>query len=139
MGADGEQSITQALAPRSHPHNVTTPHGTRSLSSACTTWHDARQVEAGLGKALEKAYEAVGPPEVTGLLSVRAYVESDGSVSKIDTLVDTLVADPGLVDGDVSLDEARSGVVERISKELLEAKFEACDEPTQITIPFTFD
>ena len=81
---------------------------TRSLSSACTTWHDAWQVEAGLGKALEKAYEAVGPPEVTGLLSVRAYVESDGSVSKIDTLVDTLVADPGLVDGDVSLDEARS-------------------------------
>ena len=139
MRADGEQSITQAFAPPI-PALTLTPHTlTRSPSSACATWHDAWQVEAGLGKALERAYTAVGPPEVTGLLSVRAHVASDGSVSKIDTLVDTLVADPGLVDGDVSLDEARSGVVERISKELREAKFEACEEPTQITIPFTFD
>ena len=36
-------------------------------------------------------------------------------------------------------DAARDDVSARIVSALSEAQFEACDEPTTITIPFTFD
>lgn len=98
-----------------------------------------RQVEAGLQKALQAAYEAVGPPCVTGLLSMRLQVEPGGEVSAIDKLVDTLVVDPGQLEAGVDGEEARDGVATRIIEALSQATFDQCDAPTQITIPFTFD
>ena len=97
------------------------------------------QVEAGLQTALQAAYQAVGPPCVTGLLSMRLQVEPDGSVSSIDRLVDTLVVDPGQLEPGADGDAEREGVATRIIEALSKATFEKCDAPTQITIPFTFD
>ena len=68
------------------------------------------QVEAGLGAALQQAYEAVGPPCVTGLLSMRLQVAKDGSVSEIDRLIDTLVVDPAQLPPGADAEEAREGV-----------------------------
>ena len=99
----------------------------------------ALQVEAGLQAALQAAYEAVAPPCVTGLLSMRLQVEPDGGVSAIDKLVDTIVVDPGQLEAGADGEEARDGVAARIIEALSKAKFDKCDAPTQITIPFTFD
>lgn len=105
----------------------------RACAAACV------QVEAGLGDALQRAYDAVGAPCVTGLLSMRLQVEPDGTVSAIDRLADTLVVDPGQLEAGDDADAARDDVSARIVSALSEAQFEACDEPTTITIPFTFD
>ena len=111
----------------------------RPLLTRCTTRLLALQVEAGLQAVLQAAYEAVGPPCVTGLLSMRLQVEPDGGVSAIDKLVDTLVVDPGQLEAGADGEEARDGVAARIIEALSKAKFDKCDAPTQITIPFTFD
>lgn len=109
------------------------------MAHACARRLARAQVEAGLGAALQRAYEAVGPPCVTGLLSLRVSVDADGSISAIDQLVDTLVVDPGQLEAGADPVEARAGVAKRIIAALTEAKFEPCEEATQITIPFTFD
>ena len=97
------------------------------------------QVEEGLAAALQKAYTAVGAPCVTGLLSMRLDVAPDGTVSAIDQLVNTLVVDPGQLEPGADVDSARTNVSERIIAALQDATFPPCDEPTRITIPFTFD
>lgn len=96
-------------------------------------------METGLAAALQKAYTAVGPPCVTGLLSMRLDVGPDGTVRAIDQLVDTLVVDPGQLEPGADPEEARAGVGARIAAALRDAEFAPCDESTQITIPFTFD
>ena len=99
-------------------------------------------VETGLAAALTEAYAAVGPPCVTGLLSLRVQVAKDGTVATIDRLIDTLVVDPTQLEQlgpGTDPDEARAGVATRITQALAKATFEPCDAPTQITIPFTFD
>ena len=101
---------------------------------------DHPQVEAGLGPALQKGYDAVGAPCVTGLLSLRAMVSgSDGSVTAVDRLADTLVVDPAQLPAGEEPDEARDKIVTTLSDALAGAKFEACGEDSQITVPFTFD
>ena len=131
------------------------------LASAC---HPSRprlctQVEAGLGEALQRGYDAVGAPCVTGLLTLRVHVSgADGSVTAIDRLADTLVVDPALLPparGDDDDDEEEGGdggssavqrerarVLDAIFGELAQVTFATSggsDEPTQITIPFVFD
>jgi len=61
-------------------------------------------------------------------------------------LADTLVADPSALfersaAGSPPLDpaSARRAVLDAIETSLLEAKFPACDGPSTITIPFSFD
>lgn len=136
-----------ALAPTCTCMRHRPPLPSSSLASSSHTWVDFTrplwtpqpQVEAGLQTALQAAYQAVGPPCVTGLLSMRLQVEPDGSVSSIDRLVDTLVVDPGQLEPDADGDAEREGVATRIIEALSKAIFEKCDAPTQITIPFTFD
>ena len=99
-----------------------------------------QQVEAGLGAALQKGYDAVGAPCVTGLLSLRVSVSgADGSVTAIDRLADTLVVDPAQLQGGKEPEAARNAVVQTLMDALASASFEACGEDSQITVPFVFD
>ena len=112
------------------------------LASAC---HPSRprlcaQVEAGLGEALQRGYDAVGAPCVTGLLTLRVHVSgADGSVTAIDRLADTLVVDPSQLTAGADVDEARNGIITTLSDALGSAKFAACGEDSQLTVPFVFD
>ena len=74
-----------------------------------------QQVEAGLGAALQKGYDAVGAPCVTGLLSLRVSISgADGSVTSIDRLADTLVVDPAQLQGGKEPEAARNAVVQTL-------------------------
>jgi hypothetical protein len=98
-------------------------------------------VKAGLTDVLQAAYNAVGAPCVTGLLAVMLSVDASGEVAQLETLVDTLVVDPGQLPPAkaTDLDEARAEVVQLIYDALGAAEFAPCDAPTNITIPFVFD
>ena len=102
---------------------------------------DEAQVEQGLGPSLTRCIEAISPPCVTGLLSIRLDIAPEGTVSKVDTLVDLLVVDPSQLQSATAADapDARDRVVRTIQAELRKATFEPCDKPSQITIPFSFD
>ena len=149
------------------PHGVSRVEGERDPRKARLVLHgwftepepffdgglSADSVETGLNAALERAYAAVGPPTVTGLLSVRLDVSASGEVVGIERLVDTLVVDPGQLsmpplreasDGDsvkCMIREERSRVLGTIFDELSKVTFEAGDteDATSITIPFVFD
>ena len=96
-------------------------------------------MEEGLGAALQRAYEAVGAPVVTGVLSMRLTVGTDGAVRSIERLADTLVVDPSQLGAGDDADEARSNTLSAIVEALDAALFAEADEETTITIPFTFD
>jgi len=136
------------------PHGVRKVEGERDPTGARLVIHgwfteaepffdgglDGEAVESGLTDALQRGYDAVGSPCVTGLLSLRIQVAaSDGSVIAIDRLADTLVVDPSLLSGDDDPREARERVIKTLSEALADAKFDAADEGTQITVPFVFD
>jgi len=104
------------------------------------------QVERGLSTTLQRCYEAIAPPCVTGLLSLRMQVSAEGTVETIDTLADLLVVDPDQVEpptvtssGSQLKSSSREGVVQTLLEELGRATFAPCDAATEITIPFVFD
>ena len=54
------------------------------------------EVSAGLQASLGSIGEAMPEPPVVGLLSVRLHVRPSGDVERVESLADTLVADPAL-------------------------------------------
>lgn len=103
------------------------------------------QATAGLGPRLSAIAEALAPPRVTGLLALRIDVATDGAVTSVSKLADTLVADPSaLFDrrGDappLDAPAARRAVFETIESNLCAATFPVCNGTSTITIPFSFD
>lgn len=101
---------------------------------------DEEAINAGLAPPLGRVAEAMAPPSVTGLLSVRLQVGSDGSVARLELLADTLVADPSQLKGSEEPSAARARVLATIATELRAAKFAPCDDgETTITLPLVFD
>lgn len=100
---------------------------------------DEAAVESGLQAVLRKTYDAIGAPSVTGLLSVRMDVNTTGRIDGVERLADVLVADPAQLPPGVQPTEARERVVGTIMRELGEASFEPCKEPSRIILPFIFD
>ena len=86
-----------------------------------------------------RVYAAVSPPCVTGVLSLRIAVSTDGRVSRVERLADTLVVDPSQLKLGTDPEAARRGVLAAIVDALDSASFPPRDSETLITIPFTFD
>jgi hypothetical protein len=97
------------------------------------------QIEAGLADTLGPIFDAISPPAVTGLLSVRLRLSAGGDVKELSRLADTLVVDPSQLQAGADADAERGRVVRIIRDGLLPAKFPTSDEETLITIPFVFD
>ena len=99
---------------------------------------DEEAINAGLAPPLGRV--AMAPPSMTGLLSVRLRVGSDGSVARLELLADTLVADPSQLRGSEAPSAARARVLAAIAIELRAATFAPCDDgETMITLPLVFD
>ena len=99
------------------------------------------QVEAALGAALESCYEAISPPCVVGLYSVRLHIEASGVLRTIEPLADLLVVDPEQLDAaaDAGAPTSREELVGMLLKQLAKASFPPSEQPSQVTIPFVFD
>lgn len=134
------------------PHGVRRVEGVRDPREARLVLHgwftapephfegalDEEAINAGLAPPLGRV--AMAPPSMTGLLSVRLRVGSDGSVARLELLADTLVADPSQLRGSEAPSAARARVLAAIAIELRAATFAPCDDgETMITLPLVFD
>mmetsp|Transcript_33891 Transcript_33891/g.54907 ORF Transcript_33891/g.54907 Transcript_33891/m.54907 type:complete len:274 (-) Transcript_33891:261-1082(-) len=90
-----------------------------------------------LNAALEKLFAVLEElPSAIGTMTVRLTVEPNGSVSDLEWLTDTLIADP--LSGS-SNDEVREAVITEIINHLASIDFPHADGITHITLPFSFE
>jgi hypothetical protein len=109
---------------------------------------DEQEAMDALNTALEPLLEALGDlPPVLGTLSLRFKVSgSDGSVSDVEFLADTLVVLPqgwtgqGYGEEGLSAAGVRAAVQHTAKEHMLDASFPTCKEgDTLITLPLVFE